>query len=172
MKLIAICVLSLGVTGCAANSLNLSNNYSSDNATSISGMVVDSEANKTLKSVPSYDTQCTERQVPVYANQYLKSTEVITAAIMSVVSPGSYAVATKNFNQITKDKFKEYANEKTIVAYKTIVDCKTKQSTNIKEVVNSYTITVRVGEEDLKFVTKEPHEIGSEVNVNVNRTIQ
>jgi hypothetical protein len=144
--------------------------YHSNNI-SLIGMVVDSEANKKFKNEPILKTECIERQVPVYGSTHLKNTEVIVSKIMDVVAPGSWAVATKNFNGITNDRVKEYVDEKKIEAYQKIIECKTIRTSIFKEVIDSYTITVRIGEEDLKFISKEPKVIGSDISINVNRSL-
>jgi hypothetical protein len=176
---IASILILISATGCAANSKTFFITpviTSSINSTIISGVVVDVIPIPETLYTPVRNKTCINTQVPVYGNTSASNGIIaVTAFITNIVSPGNTAVAVSNGSAITERvtgyTVTELTNQNNIVGYRTVPECRIVESVIQSTVINSYRVVIRVGEQDLMFITTKQYYISQDVSIDVNRNL-
>lgn len=146
------------------------------NAILLQGVVVDVTPVFETKYRAVRNKICVNKQVPIYSNTKASNTLIIIgSAVSNFIAPGATSVAEYNgsaiVERVTGVTVTELTDQQNVVGYKTVPDCRIEETVIQEQVIASYNVIVRLGEQDLKFITNRGYQIGQTVMIDVNRRL-
>lgn len=146
------------------------------NATLLQGVVVDVTPVFETKYRAVRNKICVNKQVPIYGkNKSTNTLIIIGSAVSNFIAPGATSVAEYNgsaiVERVTGVTVTELTDQQNVVGYKTVPDCRIEENVIQEQVIASYNVIVRLGEQDLRFITNRGYQIGQTVMIDVNRRL-
>jgi hypothetical protein len=148
--------------------------HQSNNITSFEGVITDVKTKFETNYHVIRNEICSNNKIPVYENSKTSNLLInIGSAISNFIAPGSTTVAKYNGSEIVERvkgrSVSELTDQHNIIEHKIISECRIDETVNQEKFIASYIVTVRFGEQDLKFITNRIYQVGNFVKIDISQ---